>query len=97
MGRSKDEANELRKLILEAIEAHWLKYHYGLTIRDIVVFIEKVLDYEPSTSVIDYHIRVLKEQGLIDYEEKLSRTIRLTSMVISFPERSQDDGNYNQG
>ena len=58
--------------ILEAIETFWNLHGYGPSFRDL-----QELTGISSTSVVWYQLRRLREQGVVDYEPDVARSVRL--------------------
>jgi hypothetical protein len=81
MTREKEDDNFYREHILNAIQWHWNTYGYGPTLRDIAKKVGMVRMGKPaSTSVINYHLGILVEQGKVLREQGIARSIRLSNM-----------------
>lgn len=60
-----------RQRVLRAIRQFWRAYHYPATLRELM----HKLDFN-STEAVRYHVRILRDQGLIEFEDGGVRTIR---------------------
>lgn len=61
-----------QKMVYEAITGFIKENGYSPTIRELCKITGK-----RSTATIHHHLKVLKEQGYIDYKVKSNRTIRI--------------------
>lgn len=87
MARTREEDNFYRKEILKAIKNFWKAKGYAPTVREIAGRVGLIRMGRPaSNSVIDYHLNIMEEEGLIEREKGMSRTVRTTDMTISFQE-----------
>lgn len=85
MARTKEEDNFYRKEILKAVEQFWKAHGYAPSTRDIAKKVGSIrLGRTSSTSVIDYHLGIMEEEGTILREKGVARTIRPTNMEITF-------------
>jgi SOS-response transcriptional repressor LexA len=69
---------ERRSALLAAIEQYWARHGYGPSIRDLVA-----MTGWSSTSVVDYHLRELHGHGLIDWDRRVARSIRVRERVAA--------------
>lgn len=67
--------------MLDFIKAYWLENYNAPTVREIQVALKI-----SSTSVVDYNIRKLCDQGLLIADYGIARSFRLPSMKIIFEE-----------
>ncbi len=68
----KPKQAEARKVVLRYIRKFWREYNYPPTMREIAA----ALGYG-SKEAIRYHLRALREQGIVDWQEGAGRTIRI--------------------
>ena len=74
MARKRAELSERHQKILEYLTSFQGKYGYSPSIRQI----GKYIGVE-STSLVDYYLKALANRGLIDRDQHVSRSIRLTN------------------
>ena len=65
-----------------AIFDHWVAYEYGPSLRDIQRIVNNRLDISTGTATLRRYLSILKDEGVVNYEDNISRTFRLTSMRI---------------
>lgn len=61
-----------RQRVLQTIRQFWRAYHYPPTMKDIM----HRLNFN-SIEAVRYHLRALREQGVIEWTEGATRTIRI--------------------
>ena len=66
----------MKEQIFEFIRSYVQAHGYGPSVRDIMAATEA-----RSTSTIHYHMRRLRAEGRITYEDHLARTVRITKEV----------------
>lgn len=71
--RPRKELSEPQKKILAVIQQFWDEKGYAPSVRELL---EKA--NISSTSVVEYYLKQLEERGLIQRDERVSRSVRLT-------------------
>ena len=72
----KSELSEPLKKILSVIDYFWAKNGYAPSVRELL---EKA--NISSTSMVEYYLKQLEDRNLIQRNERLSRTVRLTKPI----------------
>lgn len=72
MGRRNEGLGERHRKILEFLEDFQEKHGYSPSIREIGKYISV-----ESTSLVDYYLEQLKEEGFIERDKRVSRSIRV--------------------
>ena len=63
--------SKVEENVFVCIDKYIRKHGYSPSVRDICRELDR------SVSTIHFHLKKLKEKGFIEYEEKVSRTIRI--------------------
>ncbi|MHA2085209.1 MAG: LexA family protein [Candidatus Thorarchaeota archaeon] len=75
--RTPDEYNETREKVYRAIENFWDDNGYSPSIRDLSNAVRTHFGAKTSTSVINWHLRILEKNGRILQDRGVARSIRL--------------------
>lgn len=63
--------------ILRFIESYWDKKGYAPSVRDICA----ALGFK-SPATVAHYLRRMREQGLVEYEDRIPRTVRVTPWTV---------------
>lgn len=63
--------------VLRFIESYWEKNGYAPSYRDICT----ALGFK-SPATVGYYLRKMREQGLVEYEDRIPRTLRVTPWAV---------------
>ena len=63
-----------RAQVIEAIRTYWAEHHHGPTYDDL-----RRATRIKSPNGVRWHLRKLRDEGLVTWDEGLARTIRLTA------------------
>jgi len=63
----------MREQIYDFIRTYIQAHGYGPSVRDIMLATEA-----RSTSTIHHHLKVLRNEGRINYQDRRARTVRIT-------------------
>ena len=61
-----------QEAMVGVIEGYWAQHNYAPTLREIAT----VMGYA-STQPVAYHLGILREQGIVAYEDGKARTVRV--------------------
>lgn len=78
MSRERQKNNKLRAEIVDFVKAFWLNHKYAPSHRDIME-----ATGISSTSVVNYHIGVLVDEGILEHDPVVARSLRPKSLVIA--------------
>lgn len=76
---------ETRKRIYLFIRDYWATYKIPPSMREIVEGAGI-----SSTSIVSYHLDILRDEGLVDFRPRQNRTIWLVGLTVNMPEYSQE-------
>jgi predicted transcriptional regulator len=82
--QEKGKLMKTKEKLIHAIDAWWKAKDYAPSMRELARLMNK------PVSTIHYHLRNLRDEGLIEFEDGVSRSVKTINMLVVWKEEEDD-------